>query len=216
EERFGGIGHNPVAARPVDAPEDGARRKDAHLALEGGPQGLRRIDRRVQHEAGDLVAKARRVLERDGRTQANAADVMLAEAQSVHERAKKFGMAADTDGPLSGGRLATPRQVGDQDAAVSGKGRTPGMEVLEGADEAVTQEQRMARSLVEVPDPPLPNVDELDVLGIDRGSLLSRVDLRPLQPAAVIDVDRLPFRELVERDGAGLAMAVARILHAAE
>jgi hypothetical protein len=46
--------------------------------------------------------------------------------------------------------------------------RAPAVEVLERAQEAVTQKQRVARSLVEVPDPPLPDVDELDVLGGDR------------------------------------------------
>ena len=44
------------------------------------------------------------------------------------------------------------------------------MEVLERADEPVTQKQRLARSLVEVPDPPLPDVDELDLLRADRGA----------------------------------------------
>src|SRR3954468_24777567 len=34
------------------------------------------------------------------------------------------------------------------------------------------------------------------------------VDLRPLEPAAEVDVDRLPFGVRVERDVAGLAMAV--------
>jgi hypothetical protein len=47
--------------------------------------------------------------------------------------------------------------------------RAPGMEVLERADESVTQKQRVARTLVEVPDPPLPDVDVLDVLRTDRG-----------------------------------------------
>src|SRR5688500_11733333 len=46
--------------------------------------------------------------------------------------------------------------------------------------------------------------------------LLFRVDLRSLQPAAEIDVDRLPFREDVEGGNAGLAMAVAGRLGPAE
>src|SRR5690242_14249724 len=99
---------------------------------------------------------------------------------------------------------------------MAGKGGPPGVEVLERADEAMAQQQRVARSLVEVPDPPLPEVDELDVLCADRGPLLSRVDLRPLQATAVIDVDRLPLRELVERHRAGFPVTIAGVLHAAE
>jgi hypothetical protein len=34
----------------------------------------------------------------------------------------------------------------------------------------MTEKQRLARSLVEVPDPPLPDVDELNVLRADRGA----------------------------------------------
>jgi hypothetical protein len=44
------------------------------------------------------------------------------------------------------------------------------MEILQRADEPVTQEQWVARSLVEIADPPLPDVDELDVLRADRGA----------------------------------------------
>src|SRR5207245_3341190 len=46
--------------------------------------------------------------------------------------------------------------------------------------------------------------------------LFPRIDLRALQPAAVIDVDRFPLREFVESHRAGLAMTVAGVLHAAE
>ena len=42
------------------------------------------------------------------------------------------------------------------------------------------------------------------------------VDLGPLQPAAEVDVDRLPLGERVERGVAGLAVAVAGLLPAAE
>src|SRR3954468_10339599 len=42
------------------------------------------------------------------------------------------------------------------------------------------------------------------------------VDLRSLQLPAEVDVDRLPFREHIERGGAGLAVAVAGVLGAAE
>ena len=44
----------------------------------------------------------------------------------------------------------------------------------------------------------------------------SRVDLRPLQLPAEVDVDRLPLREHVERGRAGFAVAVAGRLGAAE
>src|SRR6187200_2256833 len=42
------------------------------------------------------------------------------------------------------------------------------------------------------------------------------VDLGPLESAAEIDVDRLPLGERVERDVPGLAVAVPRVLPAAE
>src|SRR5690606_29431470 len=45
---------------------------------------------------------------------------------------------------------------------------------------------------------------------------LHLVDLRPLQPAAEIDVDGLPLAVDLQRRGAGLAVAVARGLGAAE
>src|SRR3954447_11805237 len=48
-----------------------------------------------------------------------------------------------------------------------------------------------------------------------RGVLLI-VDLRALQLAAVVDVDRLPLREHVERGLPRFAMAVAGLLHPAE
>src|SRR3954447_6593831 len=48
------------------------------------------------------------------------------------------------------------------------------------------------------------------------GRSLVVVDLRALQLAAVVDVDRLPFGEDIERGLAGFAVAVARLLHAAE
>src|SRR5438270_3869218 len=44
----------------------------------------------------------------------------------------------------------------------------------------------------------------------------SDVDLRALQPAAVVDVDALPLAELVEGDGAGLTVAVAGVLDPTE
>ena len=46
--------------------------------------------------------------------------------------------------------------------------------------------------------------------------VLLRVDLRALQLARVVDVDRLPLGEDVERRLAGLAVAVAGVLRAAE
>src|SRR3954447_21540099 len=42
------------------------------------------------------------------------------------------------------------------------------------------------------------------------------VDLGSLEPAAEVDVDRLPLRERVERDVARLPVAVARVLPATE
>src|SRR3989304_8268191 len=48
------------------------------------------------------------------------------------------------------------------------------------------------------------------------GGLGVRVNLRPLQGAAVIHVDALPFRENVDAGDAGLAVTVARLLDAAE
>jgi hypothetical protein len=130
----------------------------------------------VQHEAGDLLADARRVFERNRRAQADAADVVLAQAQAIGKRLKKFRVAGDADGRLPGGRLTTSRQVRNQDTPVAAEGGAPAVKVLQRADEAVTQEQRVARSLVEVPDPPLPDVDELDVLRVD-GGLYSPVSI---------------------------------------
>ena len=57
------------------------------------------------------------------------------------------------------------------------KSGPPRMEIFERADEAMTQEQRVARPLIEVPDPPLPDVDELDVLRADRGDRYSPVSI---------------------------------------
>src|SRR4051812_32661923 len=48
------------------------------------------------------------------------------------------------------------------------------------------------------------------------GSSLVVVDLRALQLAAVVDVDRLPLGEDVERGLPRFAVAVARLLHSAE
>src|SRR5919201_5063042 len=48
------------------------------------------------------------------------------------------------------------------------------------------------------------------------GARLDVVDLGPLQAAGVVDVERLPFGEDVERGLAGLAVAVAGVLRAAE
>jgi len=92
----------------------------------------------VQDEAGDPVAKARGVLQRHRGAQADASHIVLAEPQSVDKGPKKLRMAAHGEGRLAGRRLTTSRQVGDQHSAVSGKGRPPGVEVLERADEAVT------------------------------------------------------------------------------
>src|SRR2546421_6339802 len=46
--------------------------------------------------------------------------------------------------------------------------------------------------------------------------LVGGVDLGLLEPPRVVDVDRLPLRELVERAGAGLTVAVAGVFDAAE
>src|SRR5690242_9791535 len=43
-----------------------------------------------------------------------------------------------------------------------------------------------------------------------------RVDLRPLEAAAVVDIDRLPLGEELQRAKASLAMAIARAARAAE
>src|SRR5829696_3781935 len=49
-----------------------------------------------------------------------------------------------------------------------------------------------------------------------RRGMLDVVDLRPLELAGVVDVDGLPLREDVERRLARLAVAVTRVLRAAE
>src|SRR5258705_4688902 len=46
--------------------------------------------------------------------------------------------------------------------------------------------------------------------------LLGVVDLRPLEPARVVDVDRLPLGKDIEGRLPRLAVAVARVLRAAE
>src|SRR5687768_13440039 len=51
---------------------------------------------------------------------------------------------------------------------------------------------------------------------VDATALFVGVDLGPLELARVIDVDRLPFREEIQGRLARLAVAVARVLHAAE
>src|SRR5215210_1184238 len=51
---------------------------------------------------------------------------------------------------------------------------------------------------------------------LPRRRMLDVVDLRALELAGVVDVDRLPLREDVERRLARLAVAVAGLLHAAE
>src|SRR5262245_16034336 len=53
-------------------------------------------------------------------------------------------------------------------------------------------------------------------MAADYRPLFSRVDLRALQRPAVVDVDALPLGEHVEGLDAGLAVAVARVLGAAE
>ena len=123
----------------------------------------------MQDQPGDALRQARGVLERHRRAQADPADIVPIDPQAIDECLKKFGVPAHGEWRLAGGRLAAARQVGNDDAPVSGKGRSPGMEILQRADEPVTQEQRVARSLVEVPDPPLPDVDVLDVRRDDRG-----------------------------------------------
>src|SRR5207253_8894992 len=111
---------------------------------------------------------------RHRRPQADAADVVLAKAQPIAEGAKEFCVAGHGEGWFAGRRRATPGEVGDQDPPVTAERRAPAMEVLQRAHEAVTEKQRLARSLVEVPDPPLPDVDELDVLRANRADLTLR------------------------------------------
>jgi hypothetical protein len=123
----------------------------------------------VQHQAGDSLSDARRVLECDRRTQADATDIVIRKPEAIGERPQEFRVARYGEGRLASRRFAAPGQVWNQDAPMATERRTPAVEVLQGADEAVTQKQRVARPLVEVPDPPLPDVDVLDVLRADRG-----------------------------------------------
>ena len=90
------------------------------------------------------------------------------ESEAFDKGVEEIRMRRHRERRLAGRRFAAARKIGDQDSAMLAERRGPGVEVLERPDEAVTQKQRVARSLVEVPDPPLPNVDELDVLGGDR------------------------------------------------
>jgi hypothetical protein len=94
---------------------------------------------------------------------------VLAQPQALGKRLKKLRVAGHTEGWLPRRRLTTSRQVWNQDAPVAAEGGAPAVKVLQRADEAVTQEQRVTRSLVEVPDPPLPDVDVPDVLRVDCG-----------------------------------------------
>ena len=93
---------------------------------------------------------------------------MFPESQPLRERMQELRVGGHRERGLAGRRLAASRQVGDQDPTVVAESGAPGMEVFERADEAMTQQQRVARSLVEVPDPPLPDIDELNALGGDR------------------------------------------------
>ena len=163
------IRYHPIPPQTVDDPEDGAGGEGGNLSLERHPQRPRRIDRGVQHQPVDPLRKTRGVLEGDGRAQADAADIVILEAKAVGESVQELGVRGHREGRIAGRRLAAAGQVGDQYPPVIAEGRAPGVEVLERADEPVTQKQRLARSLVEVPDPPLPDVDELDVLRTDRG-----------------------------------------------
>jgi hypothetical protein len=95
---------------------------------------------------------------------------VLLEPQPVGEGVEEVRVRGHREGWIAGRRLAAPGQVGYQHAPVAAECRAPGMEVLERADEPMTEKQRLARSLVEVPDLPLPDVDELDVLRADRGA----------------------------------------------
>src|SRR5205807_10545011 len=93
----------------------------------------------------------------------------IAGARPGGESVRDAGVRGPREGGIARHRPAVAGPVGDQSPPVIAEGRAPGVEVLERADEPVTQKQRLARSLVEVPDPPLSDVDELDVLRTDRG-----------------------------------------------
>ena len=72
--------------------------------------------------------------------------------------------------------------------------------------------RRVQRLLRHEPDELVPLFSQV-VRGV---GLFGRVDLGPLQLAGVVDVDRLPLREDVERRLTRLAVAVAGVLRAAE
>jgi len=101
--------------------------------------------------------------------QADPADIVVPEPQAFDEGMQELRVGGDRKRRIAGRRLAASGQIGDQHSAVLAERRAPGVEVFEGADETMTQKQRVTRSLVEVPDPPLPDVDELDGLCADRG-----------------------------------------------
>src|SRR5712671_6610404 len=69
----------------------------------------------------------------------------------------------------------------------------------------------MASAVTSTPMPS-PGMTAIRIWGLE----ICRIDLRALQLAAEIHVDRLPFGEHVERRGAGFTMAVARRLRSAE
>jgi hypothetical protein len=124
----------------------------------------------VQHQACHSLRPARRVLQRDGRAQADTADIVIGETETLDEVAQELSVAGHREGRRPSGRLAATREIRNQHPAMAGEGRAPGMKVLQRPNEAMTEKQRLARSLVEVSDLPLPDVDEPDMLGAERRS----------------------------------------------
>src|SRR2546421_4076455 len=112
--------------------------------------------------------KPRGMLERHRRAQADAADVVLTKAQPVDEGLQERRLMLDGEGWLAGRRFAAAGQVGNDHPSMSRKGGRPRVKVLKGPDEAVTEHEWRARSLVEVTDAPAADLDVLDALRAER------------------------------------------------
>ena len=78
--------------------------------------------------------------------------------------------------------LSAAGQVGDDHPPAIRERRAPGVEVFQRAHEAVTEEERVPSTLVEVPDPPLPYSNRMYVTRID---LLRKLDSDAYSPRVV-------------------------------
>ena len=85
----------------------------------------------MEDEPDDPIPPARGVLEGNRRSQADAAHIVVAKAQTIGEGAHELRVFRDSERWLASRRLAAPGQVWNNDPPVTGEGRSPRVEVLE-------------------------------------------------------------------------------------